>query len=154
VGESAKDHRNELASDERFQVALHRIGVVVDLLRLSGARDIKNIEPLLHPDMQVVPAPGIAPKASRRGRAGFLDYFRDTESKGILMEPDAYEIQHCLSGKVLVAGSLRFTNNGTITQAPVFYVYAFRDGLISCLETHLDREGAKQSASLLHDMTR
>jgi hypothetical protein len=136
-------------SDQDFGSSLYRIGVVADLLRLSATRDIEKIEPLVHPEMRVVAAVGIAPQAPRPGREGFLDYFRDTEAKGILTEPDAYEIQACLSGKVLVAGSVRFTTDDGTAESPVYYVYAFQNGLISRLETHLGREAAEDAAGTL-----
>lgn len=132
--------------DQYFGSALHRVGVVVDLLRRSSGGDIEGIKPLLHPEMTVFAAPGIAPQVHRPGREGFLDYFRDTEARNIRMEPDAYEIHACLSGKVLVAGAIRFTIKERVTEAPVYYVYAFRDGLISCFETHTDRSAAEEAA--------
>jgi hypothetical protein len=120
--------------------------VVSDFLRLTGKRDVERIRPLLHPEMKVATAPGIAPPVRRPGREGFLDYFRETEAMNLLMEPDAYEIHACLSGKVLVAGALRFTATRDVSEAPMFYVYTFRDGLISHFETHLKRETAEDAA--------
>lgn len=143
---AAPDMSGRDPSDRYFGSALHRIAMVVELLQLSSTRDTEKIAPLIHPEMQVHAAAGIAPQAPRRGREGFLDYFRDTEAKGILMEPDAYEIHACLSGKVMVAGAIRFTMNGQQSEAPVYYVYTLRDGLISCLETHLTREVAEEAA--------
>jgi hypothetical protein len=54
------------------------------------------------------------------------------------MEPDAYEIQACLSGKVLVAGSVRFTTDDGTAESPVYYVYAFQNGLISVRDDTVD----------------
>ena len=78
-----------------------------------------------------------------------MDYLRSTETMGLLMESDAYEINACLSGKVLVAGALRLTSGQKTSETSIFYVYTFRDGLISRLETYLDRESAEAAAGTL-----
>jgi len=44
-----------------FGTRLREIGMVVDLLRLSATEAIDDIAPLLHPEMRVLAAPGIAP---------------------------------------------------------------------------------------------
>ncbi|MDX6587250.1 MAG: two-component system, sporulation sensor kinase [Solirubrobacterales bacterium] len=133
-------------SDRHSGSALYRIGAVADLLRLSGTYDIERIKPLIHPEVRVVAAPGVAPQPTRPGREGFLDYFREAEAKGILVEPDACEIHACPSGKVLVTGCPLFSTGGATTEGSAYHIYAFRDGLICGLETRIVREAAEDAA--------
>jgi hypothetical protein len=134
--------------DLKFGAKLHRIGLVVDLLRHSAEEAVEAIAPLLHPEMRVVAAPGVAPARQYQTREDFLAYFADARLNKVLVEPDACEIHVTHSGSVLVTGSLRMTSPAGVSEIPAWYVYTFRDGLIASLENHLTSELAYESAGI------
>ena len=132
-----------------FGTRLREIGMVVDLLRLSATEAIDDIAPLLHPEMRVLAAPGIAPARRYQTREDFLEYFSEARRNGILIEPDAHEIRFGATGALMVTGSVRMTNHGGGTdETPIWFVYTFRDGLIASLENHLDPTMAAEAAGL------
>ena len=58
-----------------FGVALGRIGLVAKLLQLSAIEAVEEIAPLLHSEMRMYAAPGVAPARLYESREGFLGYF-------------------------------------------------------------------------------
>ena len=130
---------------------LRQIKMVVELLALSGQEAVAELTPLLHPEMRVLAAPGVAPVRSYQTREEFIAYFADAKAHGLLIEPDASEIRVSPSGAVLVTGALRMTGKNGADEIPAWFVYTFRDGLIASLENHLDREIAAQAAGLIPD---
>ena len=66
---------DDLTSD--FGTGLAQVGMVLDLLRLSAHEAVDDIAPLLHPEMRVLPAPGIAPSHPYETREDFLGYFAE-----------------------------------------------------------------------------
>ena len=134
--------------DERFGRGLRRIAMVVELLTLSGKEAVAQIAPLVHAQLRVLPAPGVAPARSYETREEFLDYFAEAKAHGIRIEPDASEIRVSPLGAVLVAGALRVTSPGGVNVTPAWFVYTFRDGLIASLGNYLDREMAEGAAGL------
>ena len=130
---------------------LRQIKMVVELLALSGQEAVAELTPLLHPEMRVLPAPGVAPVRSYQTRGEFLAYFADARAHGMLIEPDASEILVSPTGAVFVAGALRMSGPNGVDEIPAWFVYTFRDGLIASLENHLDREMAEHAAGLLPD---
>ncbi len=133
-----------------FGDALRRIRLVVDLLCLSSESAVEAIAPLLHPQMRVLAAPGIAPARGYQSREEFLGYFADAEAHGVLVQPDACKIRVSPSGRVLVAGRLRIAGPMGVEETPAWFVYSFRDGLIATLENYLDRAPAEDAAGLPH----
>ena len=128
-----------------FGAALREIGMVVDLLRLSATEAVEEIAPLIHPQMQVVAAPGVAPTRPYETREHFLEYFSEARANGVLVQPDAFQVGFACSGAVVVAGSVRMRTRGGDAETPAWFVYTFRDGLIASLETHLSAEMAEQA---------
>ncbi|MEA2496626.1 MAG: hypothetical protein QOJ29_4537 [Thermoleophilaceae bacterium] len=133
-------------NDAKFGSGLRHIGMVVDLLRLSGQEAVAAIAPLVHPEMRMLAAPGVAPARDYQTREEFLDYFSEARANGVLVEPDACELRVAASGAVVVTGSLRMTSRGGEDEIPAWFVYTFRDGLIASLETYLDAEMAQEAA--------
>ena len=131
---------------------LRQIKLVVELLVLSGQEAVAELAPLLHPEMRVLAAPGVAPVRSYQTREEFLAYFADAKAHGVLIEPDASEIRVGASGAVLVAGALRMSGATGVDEIPAWFVYTFRDGLIASLENHLDRGMAEDAAGLRLDV--
>jgi ketosteroid isomerase-like protein len=130
-----------------FGSALQHIGLVVDLLRFSADEAVEEIAPLLHPQMQVLAAPGVAPARLYQTREDFLAYFADARAHDVLVEPDAREIRITPSGAVVVTGSVRMTTLDSIDETPAWFVYTFRDQLIASLETYLDGKMAAEAAA-------
>lgn len=134
--------------DPSFGAALQRMGMVIDLLRFSAEEAVGDIAPLLHPEMRVLPAPGIAPARPYETREDFLAYFTEARAQGVFVEPDAREIRVTAEGGVLVAGSVRVTGApGGTAEAPAWFLYTFRDGLIASLENYMDGDMAAQASS-------
>jgi ketosteroid isomerase-like protein len=129
-----------------FGAGLRQIGMVVDLLRLSATEAVEEIAQLIHPEMQVLAAPGVAPTRPYETREHFLEYFSEARANGVLVQPDAYQVGFAASGAVIVAGSLRMRSRGGDAETPAWFVYTFRDGLIASLETYLSAEMAAQAA--------
>jgi hypothetical protein len=133
---------------EKFGTGLRRIQMVVELLCLAGDEVVDLISPLIHPEMQMLPAPGVAPARSYTNRQEFLAYFSDARRNGVRVKPEAREIRVTQSGAVLVSGSLRMAGPDGEDEIPAWFVYTFRDGLIATLENHLDRGMAEEAAGL------
>ena len=133
-------------NDTKFGLGLRHIGLVVDLMRLSGQEAVAEITPLLHPEMRTLAAPGVAPARPYETREDFLDYFSEARANGVLVEPDARELRLAASGAVVVTGSIRMTSSAGVDETPAWFVYTFRDGLIASLETYLDAELAEEAA--------
>jgi hypothetical protein len=125
--------------------------MVVELLTLSGQEAVAELTPLLHPEMCVLAAPGVAPVRSYQTREEFPAYFADAKAHGVLIEPDASEILVSPTGAVLVTGALRMSGTTGADEIPAWFVCTFRDGLIASLENHLDREMAQHAAGLIPD---
>ena len=96
-----------------FGTHLHHIGLVVDLLRLSANEAVEEMVSLLHPQMRVLAAPGLAPSRAYETREDFIEYFSEAQSQGFLIQPDAHEIRAGGPG-VIVAGHLRITTADSI----------------------------------------
>jgi ketosteroid isomerase-like protein len=133
---------------EKFGTGLDQIQMVVELLCLARNEVVDLIPPLLHPEMQVLPAPGVAPARSYTNRQEFLAYFSDARTNGVRVEPEVREIRVTATGAVLVCGSLRMDGPDGEDEIPAWFVYTFRDGLIATLENHLDRAMAEEAAGL------
>ena len=127
-----------------FGADLHHIGLVVDLLRLSANEAVEEIASLLHPQMRVLAAPGLAPSRAYETREDFIDYFSEAQSQGVLIQPDAHEIRTG-GPSVIVAGHVRITTADSIDETPAWFVYTFRDDLIDSLSTFLDAELAEEA---------
>ena len=128
-----------------FGAGLRQIGMVVDLMRLSAAENLDEIAPLIHPEMRMLAAPGVAPMRAYETREDFLEYFAEARKNGVAVLPDAHEVRFAPSGAVVVTGSLRISSRGGDADTPAWFVYTFRDGLIASLEAHLSAEMAEQA---------
>lgn len=137
--------------DGSFGAGLAKIRMVVELLSLSGVGDVSAIAPLLHPEMRVVAAPGIAPTQRLRTRDELLAFFAESRSRGLLISPDASRICLSRSGAVFVEGRICITSAAGADVVPAWFVYTIRDGLIASLETHLDRDLALRAAGIVDD---
>jgi ketosteroid isomerase-like protein len=131
-----------------FGTNLRRIQMVVELLCLGRDEAVHAISPLLHPELQVLAAPGVAPARGYQSREEFLAYFADARAHGMKVEPDVAEICVAPSGAVLVTGRMQVEVQGEVDVIPAWFVYTFRDGLIARLENHLDHDMAKAAVGL------
>ena len=129
-----------------FGTGLAQVGMVLDLLRFSADEAVDDIAPLLHPEMRVLAAPGVAPSRPYETRTDFLEYFAEARRNGVLVEPDVREVRFGPTGAIVVSGSLRMTTRAGEAETPAWFVYTFRDGLIASLETHLDAALADAAA--------
>ena len=137
---------DDLTSD--FGTGLAQVGMVLDLLRFSAHEAVDDIAPLLHPEMRVLPAPGIAPSHPYETREDFLGYFAEARRNGVLVEPDVRDIRFGPTGALVVSGNLRMTSRAGAAETPAWFVYTFRDGLIVSLENHLSAAMADQAAGI------
>ena len=131
-----------------FGTGLQQAGIVLDLLRFSADEAVDALAPLLHPDMQVLAAPGIAPARRYQTREDFFEYFSEARKNGVLVEPDLQELRLSPSGAIIVSGTVRMTSPAGIDETPAWFVYTFRDGLIASLENHLNAAMAEQAAGM------
>ena len=131
-----------------FGTSLAQVGMVLDLLRLSAAEAVDDIAPLLHPEMRVLAAPGIAPARPYETREDFLAYFAEARKNHVLVEPDLVEVRFGPTGAIVVSGSVRMTSRAGVVETPAWFVYTFRDGLIASLENHLSAEMAGEAAGI------
>jgi ketosteroid isomerase-like protein len=140
----------ELQTEEEFGTGLGRIRMVVELLHLSGEPDIEGITALLHPQMHMLAAPGVAPVRSYESREEFLQYFSDAAAHEIVIRPDVHEIRISPTGAILAAGRLQIAGR-VVDETDAWFVYTFRDGKIASLETYLDRAMAEDAAGFSGD---
>lgn len=129
-----------------FGTGLRELGMVVDLLRHSAREAVDEVAPLLHPELRVLAAPGVAPVRPYQTREDFLRYFAEARANGVLVEPDLRELHLMPSGAIMAVGSLRMTTSGGADETPAWFVYTFRDGLIASLEAHLSSDLAETAA--------
>lgn len=130
-----------------FGSGLRQIAMVVELLQHSGAENVDALAPLLHPQMRMLAAPGVAPMRRYQTSEDFLRYFSEARANGVLVQPDVRELRVHPSGAVMAVGSLRMTSRGSVDETPAWFVYTFRDGLIASLETHLSAELAANAVA-------
>jgi hypothetical protein len=120
-----------------------RMALTVPDLANAGQMD----EGLLHPELVVPSVVGVAPSPGFFGIEGFRRYFEDAASVGFLAQAAIRSAHLTDAGNVLASGSLICTAGGNTTETPAWFVYRFRDELVSAIETYIVEELAVQAAA-------
>jgi ketosteroid isomerase-like protein len=132
-----------------FGEALQHLRLVVDLLRGSSAAepDADAIAELLHPELDVLAIPGLAPGQGYRSREEFLEgYFGESRRIGQHIEVDVSRVRVSPTAAILVDGRLRISVGDNTELVDAWFVYRFRDGRISAFGNYLEPTAAERAA--------
>lgn len=136
-----------------FGEALRHVRLVVELLERSRDEDPEGAERVLHPELEVLAIPGMAPGSGYGSRDEFMDYFEESRRIDQRIEPDVSRIRVTPAGIVILDGRLRITVGENTEFVDAWFVYEFRDGLIAKFGNYLDPLQAERAAGLDPDLT-
>jgi ketosteroid isomerase-like protein len=125
---------------------LRRLHAALSVSSLFNAGRAEELAELLHPDVRVLSVPGVAPGAGYAGREGLLRYFDEAAEHGFVAHAAITEAHVTETGNVLASGSLLSTVQDLTSDVPAWFVYRFREQLVSAIETYLDRDTAREQA--------
>jgi ketosteroid isomerase-like protein len=125
---------------------LRRLHAALSVSSLFNAGRTAELTELVHPDVMVLSVPGVAPGAGYAGRDGLLRYFDDAAEHGFVAHAAITEAHVTEAGNVLASGSLLSTVHDLTSDVPAWFVYRFRDEMVSAIETYLDAETAREQA--------
>jgi ketosteroid isomerase-like protein len=121
---------------------LARIALAMRVALLASEERVDELEGLLHPDLYVPSVPGVAPGKGFRGREGFERYFAEAASAGFKASAEIFRSEVTGAGNVFASGELTSTLRGQVEVVSAWFVYRFRDGQVSAIETYTDRDTA------------
>jgi hypothetical protein len=125
---------------------LRHLHAALSVSSLFNAGRAEELAELVHPDVTVLSVPGVAPGAGYAGRDGLLRYFDEAAERGFVAHAAITEALVTEAGNVLASGSLLSTVHDLTSDVPAWFVYRFREDLVSAIETYLDRDTARQQA--------
>lgn len=125
---------------------LRRLHAALSVSSLFNAGRTAELTELVHPDVMVLSVPGVAPGAGYAGREGLLRYFDEAAEHGFVAHAAITEAHVTEAGNVLASGSLLSTVHDLTNDVPAWFVYRFREELVSAIETYLDPDTAREQA--------
>jgi hypothetical protein len=125
---------------------LRRLHAALSVSSLFNAGRTEELAELVHPDVAVLSVPGVAPGAGYAGREGLLRYFDEAAEHGFVAHAAITEAHVTAAGNVLASGSLLSTVHDLTSDVPAWFVYRFREEMVSAIETYLDRDTADEQA--------
>jgi hypothetical protein len=125
---------------------LRRLHAALTASSLFNAGRTEELAELVHPDVTVLSVPGVAPGPGYAGREGLLRYFDDAAGHGFVAHAAITEAHVTEAGNVLACGSLLSTVHGLTSGVPAWFVYRFREEMVSAIETYLDADTAREQA--------
>jgi hypothetical protein len=125
---------------------LRRLHAALSVSSLFNAGRPEELVALVHPDVRVLSVPGVAPGPGYAGREGLLRYFDDAAEHGFVVHAAITEAHVTEAGNVLASGSLLSTVHDLTSDVPAWFVYRFRDEMVSAIETYLDADTAREQA--------
>jgi hypothetical protein len=135
---------------------LRRLHAALSVSSLFNAGRTEELAEFVHPDVIVLSVPGVAPGAGYAGRDGLLRYFEEAADHSFVAHAAITEAHVTPAGNVLASGSLLSTVHDLTSDIPAWFVYRFREELISAIETYLDagtaREQARRSSADTYSM--
>ena len=137
------------ANNRRIDVEiepLRRLHAALSASSLFNAGRTAELIELVHPDVTVLSVPGVAPGAGYTGRDGLLRYFEEAAGHGFVAHAAITEAHVTEAGNVLASGSLLSTVHDVTSDVPAWFVYRFREEMVSAIETYLDRDTAHEQA--------
>jgi SnoaL-like domain len=125
---------------------LRRLHAALSVSSLFNAGRTEELAEFVHPDVIVLSVPGVAPGAGYAGRDGLLRYFEEAAEHSFVAHAAITEASVTQAGNVLASGSLLSTVHDLTSDVPAWFVYRFRDELVSAIETYLDADTAREQA--------
>ncbi|HEX5924692.1 MAG TPA: nuclear transport factor 2 family protein [Baekduia sp.] len=125
---------------------LRRLHAALSVSSLFNAGRTEELAELVHPDVTVLSVPGVAPGAGYAGRDGLLRYFDEAAEHGFVAHAAITEAHVTQAGNVLACGSLLSTVHDVTNDVPAWFVYRFREEMVSAIETYLDADTAREQA--------
>jgi hypothetical protein len=125
---------------------LRRLHAALSVSCLFNAGRAEELVELVHPDVMVLSVPGVAPGPGYAGREGLMRYFDDAAEHGFVVHAAITEAHVTETGNVLASGSLLSTIHDLTSDVPAWFVYRFREDMVSAIETYLDRDTAHEQA--------
>lgn len=125
---------------------LRRLQTALRMAELVNAQAVDQLLELAHPDIAILSVPGVTPGPGYFGHAGVRDYFTTAAAHGAHIQVQVDCLQITPAGTVFAEGRLHTSVDGVTESVAAWFVYRFRDKLLSAVETCLDRECAWQQA--------
>ena len=125
---------------------LRRLRAALAMAEYSSTHQVSEMLELAHPLIEVRSVPGIAPGPGYVGHDQLRRYFAEAAKHQASAAAVIHRAEVTEKGNVLAAGELISTTNQASGAISAWFVYRFRDGLISAVETYLDAETAREQA--------
>ena len=126
---------------------LRRLHAALTVSSLFNEGRAQELAEFVHPDVRVLSVPGVAPGPGYTGREGLLRYFADAAEHGFVVHAAITEAHVTETGNVLASGSLLSTVHDVTSDVPAWFLYRFRDAMVSAIETYLDADTAREQAA-------
>jgi ketosteroid isomerase-like protein len=125
--------------------SLRRLHVAMSTASHFNAGRVEQVLEAAHEDIRVMTVPGVAP-GPFCGRDELRDYFARAAAHTFHARAAITEARVTGAGNVFAAGNLVATIQDVTHDLPAWFVYRFRDGKLSSIETYLDVESAHDQA--------
>jgi len=125
---------------------LRRLQTALRMVELANAQAIDELLQLAHPEIVILSVPGVAPGPGYFGHAEVRGYFAAAGARGAQVQVEIHRLEITPAGTVFAGGLLSTSVDGVTESVPAWFVYRFRDKLLSAVETYLDRERGWQQA--------
>jgi len=125
---------------------VRRLRTALAMAEYSSTCQVSKMLKLAHPLIEVRSVPGIAPGPAYIGHAEVRRYFAEAAKHEASAVAVIQRAEVTETGNVLAAGELISRMNQATGAISAWFVYRFRDGLISAVETYLDAETAREQA--------
>jgi hypothetical protein len=116
------------------------------MAELANAQAVDQLLELVHPEIEVLSVPGFTPGPGYFGHADLRRYFDDATARGAHAQVEIDRLEITPAGNVFAEGQLSTSADGITEALPAWFVYRFRDELLSAVQTYLDRQCAWEHA--------
>ena len=125
---------------------VRRLRTALAIAEFASMHQVGEALELAHPLIKVRSVPGIAPGPGYVGHDELRRYFTDAAKQEASAAAVIHRAEVTTAGNVLAAGMLLSRTSQASASVPAWFVYRFRDGLISAVETYLDADTAWEQA--------
>lgn len=125
---------------------VRRLRTALAMAEYSSTHQVNKMLELAHPLIEVRSVPGVAPGPGYVGHDELRRYFAEAAKHEARAAAVIHRAEVTERGNVLAAGELISTTTQASGAISAWFVYRFRDSLISAVETYLDVETAREQA--------
>jgi ketosteroid isomerase-like protein len=134
------------ADDIALLEPVRRLRTTLAMAEYSSTHQVSKVLKLAHPLIEVRSVPGIAPGPGYVGHDELRRYFAEAANHEARAAAVIHRAEVTERGNVLAAGELISTTNQANGAISAWFVFRFRDGPISAVESYLDIKTAREQA--------